>query len=759
MITQLSRIAPRQRFLLCTTCVVAASLGAAASSVRAQSAATDVGGVTTNAEPAAIQSSPPTYAPPAKGTAADVAPSRAPLEASQPTSVVGKTFIDNSTIAAQNYDELVKFTPSLMNVQPAGPVSQQNYGESIRGFQYQQFNTTFDGLVIPGTVSSFAPQSAVYFTSHALGSVVIDRGPGTASTIGYATFGGTLSLLSKDPAERFTVNPYTTFGSYGQMLGGLEVDTGAVPQLDGGRGFIDVSRLTTRAAISGVTTDRSNGFVKWQQPIGDSTTATFVGMVNSSYGHTSYGATLDQIAKYGAKAGLNGNPLSQAFYGYNTDSYNTDFEYLRVAHDFGGGLNLEVTPYTASYFRHGTAGADPNGTTPNLGQPGSTKEYINGVRVFPVNNVPGIYKHNDFRDWGVTVRASQDTSFGQLRTGLWYDYIANGVWRYKKDFTRDVAYTTSATAPVLSQNYHTSLTTVVPYVEFAWRALPNLVITPGLRFSSVERALDVVTLSGAPTGKSGHTWTAWQPSIDARYTIAPNWSAYVQVAEGFLAPPLSTLQTTAPVTVTPQTTTNYQLGTAYQTDRLALGADVYYIPFQNYIVGNSIGGLTHYSNEGGALYQGIEAEATYRLFKSLSVTANGSLNDARFRNGAHVYQAPQHTAVFGFIYDANHALQDSDNLYSSILLKNVGKQYGANVNTANGPIAAYPIGAYSNVDFAIGYTLPILNGRKVKVALNLYNLFNDRKVIGFAGNTADGVGALYWTDPGFSSFVSISASL
>ena len=87
---------------------------------------------------------------PAPGTPAYIAPSRAPLEAAQPTSVVGKSFIDNSTIPAQNYDELIKFTPSLMNLQPAGPVSQQNYGESIRGFQYNQINTTFDGIVAAG---------------------------------------------------------------------------------------------------------------------------------------------------------------------------------------------------------------------------------------------------------------------------------------------------------------------------------------------------------------------------------------------------------------------------------------------------------------------------------------------------------------------------------------------------------------------------------------------------------------------------------
>jgi iron complex outermembrane receptor protein len=206
-------------------------------SAHAQSAPTDLG--TVNATANAVQTSLPQdtgpYANPAHNSAAAVAPSYAPLEAAQPTSVVGKSFIDNSTIASQNYDELVKFTPSLSNIQPAGPVSQQNYGESIRGFQYAQFNTTFDNLVLPGTVSSFAPQSATYFTSHDLGSLSVDRGPGTASTIGYATFGGTLALYSKEPSDTFGAQAYSTFGSFGEQLYGIEVDSGAQKELGGCR--------------------------------------------------------------------------------------------------------------------------------------------------------------------------------------------------------------------------------------------------------------------------------------------------------------------------------------------------------------------------------------------------------------------------------------------------------------------------------------------------------------------------------------------
>ena len=159
----------------------------------------------------------------------------------------------------------------------------------------------------------------------------MDRGPGTASTIGYATFGGTLALYSKDPLDTFGAQAYSTFGSFGEQLYGVEVDSGAVPTLGGGRGFLDLDRLQTGSYLTGVTTDRSNAFGKWEQPLGSNTLVTFVGMYNNSTGHTAYGSSLAEIAKYGPDYGLSFNPHSQDFFGYNNDRYDTDFEYIRIA--------------------------------------------------------------------------------------------------------------------------------------------------------------------------------------------------------------------------------------------------------------------------------------------------------------------------------------------------------------------------------------------------------------------------------------------
>jgi hypothetical protein len=99
---------------------------------------------------------------------------------------------------------------------------------------------------------------------------------------------------------------------------------------------------------------------------------------------------------------------------------------------------------------------------------------------------------------------------------------------------------------------------------------------------------------------------------------------------------------------------------------------------------------------------------------------------------------------------------DRDAVYGSLLLKNVGKQFGQNVNGLTGPTTEYAIKSYTNVDLALGYTLPVLKDKKVRLGLNLYNIFDNHSLIGFAGSTAAGT-PLYWTDPGFSGFVTLSA--
>jgi iron complex outermembrane receptor protein len=700
------------------------------------------------------------------GTAPYEAPSRTPLNVGQPTSVVSQQFINRATSPTESFDQLLTLTPSVQNIQPNGPVDNQNYGESIRGFQYTQFNQTVDGIVLPGTTSSFAPEDAVYFKNHDISQVDVDRGPGTASTIGYATFGGTLAISTKDPDEEASINPYATMGSYRSLLYGLDLETGAQKNLDGGRGSIDVSGTQTGAALSGTSTEQKNVFLKWLQPLGANTVVTFVANVNHSYGHTPYGATLAQIHQYGAGYALNGDPASQDFTGNNTDNYDTDFEYIKLVSELGDGLTLNDTAYTASYYHDGYTGADQNGSTCNINVPTSTGcapktvAYVNG-KLAPVGDVPGLSGHNDFRDWGNVIRLSEATRYATLKAGMWFDYVSNSAFKVDADLSipdgggqDKVPYSTSGGGSPFTYQYADTLTTLQPYAEADITVLPKLTLIPGIKYTSVTRNLNAaINKSTLVPANFNETYADAQPSGEIKYDILPTWSAYGQIAAGFLAPPLSVLNVAQPTAVKPETTTNYQAGTTYQGRGLSASIDYYYIPFNNYITSAKVDGNTIYSNAGGAIFKGLEAEFTKTIAYGLSLYANGTLNDARYNNGAQVEQTPRRTATLGGLYDRAGIAQDHDELFATLITKVVGPQYGSDAKRVD----SYPIKTYSDTTASISYEFLLAPKKAMTFSIDIDNLFNRTGIEGFSQTSGNGT-PLFWAQPGRSVFFSLSGN-
>jgi iron complex outermembrane receptor protein len=726
--------------------------------VAAQQAAqppADIGTVTATGSGSSVA------APPAPGTAADVAPSRGPLWASQPTSVVGSTFIRENVTPTDNYDRIIQFTPSVQNIEPVGAGLQQNYQETIRGFQYTQFNTTFDGIVLPGLPTNFAPQSESYFLAHDIGSVTVDRGPGTASALGYATFGGTVAIESAEPANTARINPYATYGSYDTKLTGLRLDSGGLPSLGGARGFIDVERISSLGALSGTTTERSNVFGKVEIPVGTNTLITLAGLYDSNYVHTPYGATLAQIRQFGPGYGLNDNPRSQDYRGYNWDNYHTDFEYVGVRSSLGGGWGIDNKAYTNGYYQQGQTGSSPNGTAPNLTST-ATRRYhsVDGQLLSLNDDVPGYVKHNDFRDYGDILRITKDTAVGQIRFGVWFDDIVASNYRYQAVLNRGaIPYysSTQAVATIYNRNYHTELRTEQPYIEWALTPLPGLVITPGFKYTATTRILDAQANSSTQLPANyDQTYSQFQPAIDVRYTIKPGWVAYAQAARGFLAPPINVLYTNVVTTnLLPEETWNYQVGTNYQTANYTLSADAYYIDFSNRIGNQTVDNNTVYSNSGGAIYKGIEFEGTVRVGYGASLYGNYTLNSADLKNNlGPLALTPRTTAAVGVIYHRPRVFRENDLVYGSIIGKFIGPQY-----TQDTAPAAFPISAYRYADFALGYQLPMWNGRLIDFKLNVNNISDDRSLIGLAGTTSGGTVPLYWTNAGRSVFFTIAAGL
>ncbi len=558
------------------------------------------------------------------------------------------------------------------------------------------------------------------------------------------------------------LNPYATFGTFGTKLYGIEAETGTLANpfggwLSGGRIVLDLQRNESRGALTGTSDERRNLFLKYIQPIGERTTLTAAVNLDNAVTDTPYGTPLSLINLYGRNFSLNDDPRSQAYGPYNRDNYTTDFEYLKLEHSFAHGLTVSDQPYTTAFYHRGVQTTDTSLSTPNLTTTATRTYYINGVPTVLDDDVPGAAYKNDYRAWGNILRLTQDTPFGQGRAGFWFESEDNTLYKTNIVLTRDQeAYTTKSGGSIYQYLYFDRLTTAQPYVEFAWRPLPRLTITAGVKYSSVTRYLDgplVRTIKGPADDHA--TYNKALPSVDVNYKVTSHLSVFAQAAKGYLTPPLNVFYAQIINTVQPSTTDNYQIGTVYQHGWLSADADFYDLQYQNYIASSVIGTNTLYANQGNATFEGIELEATAQVGLGFALYANGSLNHATYHNGAAVAQAPRRTAVAGVLFDRKTVMLAGDRLDASLLIKDVGPQYGLDT----GFVDKFPIKSYDTTDAALHYLLPLQHGRHLDLGVQVTNLFNNLSLIGYAGAAAGNGAPLYWVNAGRGVFFSVSARL
>jgi iron complex outermembrane receptor protein len=213
-------------------------------------------------------------------------------------------------------------------------------------------------------------------------------------------------------------------------------------------------------------------------------------------------------------------------------------------------------------------------------------------------------------------------------------------------------------------------------------------------------------------------------------------AAYAEVAKGFQAPSEANSFYVAnanlsSINISPQTSTNYQVGTVFKHDQFNADFDVYRIDFKNYAYSgptDSTGDPSYYGIAKGAYYDGVETQATYSFGGGFSAYVNGSINEAKFKGSKmDMPTVPKRTAAIGGIYDR-------DGFFGSLMEKYVGSW--AVYNTITNPdipgagasrsanSTSYWIG-----DLALGYGQNVKGHswlKSYKVRLEVGNVFNEK---------------------------------
>ncbi|MGI4978556.1 MAG: TonB-dependent receptor [Janthinobacterium lividum] len=680
----------------------------------------------------------------ASGAAQD-SPTTQPLDATQPTSVTSRAALDRYVAPTGGYDDAIRLSPSVIDVSPNGPGLGEAQILAIRGFVDGQYNVTLDGIPFADS-DDFTHHSSAYFVARDLASVTVDRGPGSAATLGDATFGGTIALRSIAPsAAAPTISPTVSLGSFATRSGGVLLDSGLALLPGGATGVLDLESARSDGALSLAAQRRATAFGKLVVPLGPDATLTLAANASRTTQNEPPGATRARIAALGPSTALNADPRSQAYAGYNSSAYRTDIAYATLAATPNPALTLSDTLYTYGLERRFRQGLDPNGETPN------------GTALSPAD-VPGQSLRNGLRAWGAILRAVQTLPAAlTLEAGLWAERQTNSRSSIEIDLSaggtpNPVLPTVPGTpgSASIDRLQHESLLTVQPYAQLGWRPRPWLTLTAGLKGAWSARDIDAPVMQGTrlPTRVS-RGFGAALPSLTALLRPTPRWSLYAQAARGFLAPRLQLFDVTDPRTapIAPERTTNLQLGTAWRSHGLAASADLYAILFDDAVGVRTIAGNATVFPEGRVTYRGAEAEATQSLGAGLSLYASGSLNQSHQAAtadspGGPAPSTPQFTLSAGL-------LLTRDRLTASLIERRTGGSYG---DTGR----AQWIAPYGQLDAAAGTTLR-LGPTPLALRLQAFNLLNGRKADGLAGYTLAAGTPLFWTQAGTSMFASATA--
>jgi iron complex outermembrane receptor protein len=402
-------------------------------------------------------------------TASAVAPAQANLDSTEAHSLITRDFIEESSSPVAEFTRIASIAPSVSTAGKSGVGTTNGPGLTeqaltIRGMSTDFTNETFDGIPFSDTNDpSF--HSTSFFPELLIGGVDVVRGPGNASDLGYATFGGSENMYSVAPSESksFEVNGST--GSFGTNMFGARYQSGRQDWLGGGTLMASYQDLTANGYLSDNYVKSVNYALKYEVPLGDKTLLDAFGSVNSIYLNQSDagfpdGATAYEQSLYGANYSLNNIPGTANYYGYNFEEKGTDFGYIRLRSALGS-VHIDNKLYTYRYDNEttstdalgtvapskGSTGLPSSGTlTCNAGLTVSqcSSGIANGTNsdfTFNPSDIAGYLKRNKYFVVGDIFEAKEAFHNGFINAGVWLEHsstdrhnydidLNNGEWDY-----------------------------------------------------------------------------------------------------------------------------------------------------------------------------------------------------------------------------------------------------------------------------------------------------------------------------------------
>lgn len=658
-------------------------------------------------------------------------PITASIHTFEPQAIVSRAIIEDSIAPTADYSQIVLFTPGASILPSSG--NGVGLGDTkivLRGFQDGQYNMTYDGIPFEDS-NDPTHHSTSYFPDGTYERLIIDRGPGAATDLGQASYGGNIHIISRDPTKDFGVQEQALYGSFNTFLERLTVNSGEIKSL----GDMKVIAVGEYKRTDGALTNQpgwwGNGYVKIVKPLGDNAQFSILANYNQSLFNQSDaagGATAAQVAVYGKQFGAttadNPGDYANARKDWNWQNKTTDMEVARLQWEPSSIITIDNKLYTFFYKNFTLSTEDSSDPCNTIDTSNNTCSLALATQVYAqgsglgggggkvvAGDIAGYTKVNQYRDWGDILQVDVKTPIGVLKLGAWYEHSQSHRYRYEYDFTKGAAnggisnYTFNFDIMNDGQNWNwlekdksynveQNGSPVPAYINYDERTKWNqeevfgdyeikalndtLTVTPGFKALFFTREIDspIADQHSRIGGDAQETYKPVLPYATVNYLITPQFSAYAQYARGFIVPALSvSLETKGngnvdvPVDPVPTKTTNYQAGVVFAGQRLNFDGDIYYIKASNSTSVDPTNSNSVTLDANPAIYKGIEGQISYVVVPGLTAIANATLMSSKDAvTGLWLAYAPDYTATFGAVYSMGH-------LKLSYLHKLTGRQY------------------------------------------------------------------------------------
>ncbi len=667
-------------------------------------------------------------------TKEDPPPSEPVPDVGSPQSLVSSEAIEQIVSPVGDYGTIADLTPSYVSSAPNGPGFDAAKNQSLRGFVDGQFNVTLDGIPFADP-DNFQHHSTSYFPASELDHLIVDRSPGGAENLGYASFGGSVNLFSEPLPERAHATAFGGYGSFDTSLYGATLNT-AAPEESGQAGILATFQQTqSRGAMNLSHGHKDDFLVKGVAMVGSAVLTAMYAY--DRYGFYNPGGVAPADLAISSSYGYDDDPSSPNYFRYSGTYRSADFGYVRLQVPLGEQARLQNTTYTYSYGNNGLSLKGDQTASP-LGK---------GFSGFSPADIAGRDTREAYRVFGDDLRWRYRVPFGSLLLGLWAEEGWQTESRVGLDLTTGALYDVNrAMGSPFYFDFGAHLHTYQPYGELAWQVSDRWRMSFGMRWRDVTRDFDAAVIQNYLPGSAGtvsRSVSSSLPSFDTTYRVATGTNVYFQLSRGSLVPSQSFFYTANPALgnqAQPENALAAQLGVVHRGKRYEVALDAYRIDFDNYVSTITEGGDTLYVNSGGVIYRGIEAEGHVQLGGGLSLVANASLMRATFQDsfmtssiqlaGATIPFAPRYTGLAGLLYGRGRWT-------ASLLAKLVGTEYQGKNGSADG--ATYRVGAYSYTNMSVTrFLTDPQSPHQVRLMLSLDNLWNSDAITDNAGPSALG---------------------